>query len=280
MSIARLFCKSEKSIDFRPDLLYNILVELFYSLEAFMKKILCIFLALLLAASFAACSKKKDAEDDLSKYLQDEEVVEKVKLENGDLFYIDTVDTTTVIVTGYEGSQELHALTIPETLAGKRVIGIGDEAFYYCNTITSVAIPETVTSIGSYAFAGCSFLASLDLPSTVRTLGVGAFYGCERLSSLTFEPGYSLGLSLAEIPEACFYDCTALTEVTVPSHIEAVGKAAFFGCSNLATLVVEEGVLEIRAQAFQNLSKLTSVTLPDGITCDPLAFAGTPWGTK
>ena len=243
-----------------------------------MKKILCILMALLLVVSFAACSKKKDAEDDLSKYLQDEEVVEKVKFENGDVFYIDTVDTTTVIVTGYEGSPELHALSIPETLAGKRVIGIGTQAFYYCNTITSLSIPETVTSIGDYAFAGCSFLTAIDLPATVRTLGYGAFYGCERLASLSFEPSYSLGLSLEEIPEACFWGCAALTEVTIPAHIEVVGKAAFFGCSNLTTLVVEEGVKEIRAQAFQNLSKLTSVTLPDGIVCDPLAFAGTPWG--
>lgn len=238
-----------------------------------MKKILCILMALLLAASFAACSKKKDVEDDLSKYLQDEEVVEKVKFESGDVFYIDTVDTTTVIVKGYEGSPELHALTIPATLAGKRVIGIGEKAFYYCNTITSVEIPDSVTSIGAYAFAGCSFLETLTLPTSVKTIGEHAFYGCERLASLTIPAG-----ALAEIPEACFWGCEKLTSVTIPGNVKVVGKGAFFACENLATLVVENGVEEIRAQAFQNLSKLASVTLPDGITCDPLAFAGTPWG--
>lgn len=238
-----------------------------------MKKILCILLALLLAASFAACSKKKDAEDDLSQYLQDEEIVEKVKFENGDVFYIDTVDTMTVIVTGYEGSQELHALTIPDTLAGKRVIGIGDEALYYCNTITSVEIPNTVTLIGTYAFAGCSFLEQTAIPASVKTIGNGAFYSCEKLATLTISAG-----ALEEIPEACFWGCASLSSVTIPGNVKVVGKGAFFGCENLATLVVQDGVEEIRAQAFQNLTKLASVTLPAGITCDPLAFAGTPWG--
>ena len=88
-----------------------------------MKKFLCVLLVLLLTLSFAACSKKDDEEDDLSKYLQNEEVVEQVKLANGDVFYLETVDTTTIIITGYSSSHELHSLSIPDTLVGKRVIG-------------------------------------------------------------------------------------------------------------------------------------------------------------
>ena len=240
-----------------------------------MKKILCILMVLLLVASFAACSKKGDAEDDLSKYLQDEEVVDKVKTDGGDLFYIDSVDTTTVIVTGYEGSHELHEVTIPDTLAGKKVIGIGDRAFYYCNTITAVKLPATLTSIGTYAFAGCSFLSSVTIPASVKTIGNGAFYGCERLVDLTLEAG-----DLTEISEACFWGCSSLTSVEIPGSVKTVGKGAFFACASLETLVVNEGVEEIRDQAFQNLAKLANVTLPETTECAPLAFAGTAWGER
>ena len=237
-----------------------------------MKKILCILMVLLLVASIAACSKKSDAEDDLSKYLQDEEVVDKVKTDSGDLFYIDSVDTTTVIVTGYEGTHELHEVTIPDTLAGKKVIGIAEKAFYYCNTVTAVELPSTLTSIGTYAFAGCSFLASVTIPASVQTIGDGAFYGCEGLATLTIAEG-----DLEEIPEACFWGCASLTAVEIPGSVKTIGKGAFFACENLETLVVNEGVETIRDQAFQNLAKLANVTRPDSTAVAPLAFSGTAW---
>lgn len=244
-----------------------------------MKKLLCVLLVLTLALSFAACSKKDEAEDDLSKYLQDEEVVEKIKLDNGDVFYLESVDTTTLIITKYESSHELHALTIPDTLVGKKVIGIGAQAFYYCNSLTSVTIPSTVTTIGNYAFAGCSFLESVEIPTSVKTLGTGAFYGCGRLTALSFAADPTRAGGLSDIPDACFWGCSALAEVTIPSYVNLIGKGAFFGCTNLTTLVIEdsETPIEIRDQAFQNLTKLTNVTLPMNAIFTPLSFAGTPF---
>ena len=231
-------------------------------------------MAILLTAAFAACSKK-EAEDDLSKYLQEEEIVEKVKLANGDVFYIDPVDTTTVIVTRYEGSHELHAVSIPDKLAGKRVVGIGDQAFYYCNNVTAVEIPSTVTSIGRLVFSGCSFLEGISLPASVKTIGDGAFYECTSLAELTFaEDG-----ALEEIPDTCFWGCTALKSVTIPSYVNRIGKGAFYGCKNLSTLTVEdsETPIEIKDQAFQNLENLKTVYLPENAVYTSLSFAGTAW---
>src|SRR5574344_1218517 len=44
------------------------------------------------------------------------------------------------------------ALAIPATLGGYPVTSIGDYAFFACNMLTAVTIPENVTSIGAYAF--------------------------------------------------------------------------------------------------------------------------------
>lgn len=37
-----------------------------------------------------------------------------------------------------------------------KVVSIGYNAFYGCNGLTSVTIPNSVTSIGKYAFYGCN----------------------------------------------------------------------------------------------------------------------------
>ena len=41
------------------------------------------------------------------------------------------------------------------------VTSIGDFAFNYCFTLTSITIPDSVTSIGNYAFENCRKLTSI-----------------------------------------------------------------------------------------------------------------------
>ena len=49
-------------------------------------------------------------------------------------------------------------IIIPDTYKGLPVTSIGDNAFQYCDSLTSVVIPDSVTSIGDYAFYICSKL--------------------------------------------------------------------------------------------------------------------------
>ena len=67
------------------------------------------------------------------------------------------------------------------------VTSIGDGAFQYCSSITSITIPNSVTSIGHQAFADCSSLTSITIPNSVTSIGGSAFWGCSALTSITFE---------------------------------------------------------------------------------------------
>ena len=53
----------------------------------------------------------------------------------------------------------------------KGVTSIGDHAFGYCGSLTSVTIPDSVTSIGSLAFDGCKKLRSVTIPANCEVGG-------------------------------------------------------------------------------------------------------------
>ena len=59
-------------------------------------------------------------------------------LQSGDFTYeINSPDTNTVTITGYTGDG--GAVVIPSTIDSKDVTTIGTNAFYYCDTMTSVS---------------------------------------------------------------------------------------------------------------------------------------------
>ena len=55
------------------------------------------------------------------------------------------------------------------------VTTIGDYAFYGCENVTSVTLPDTVTQIGKLAFYGCKNLRTLTIPDSVLTVEDYAF---------------------------------------------------------------------------------------------------------
>ena len=176
------------------------------------------------------------------------------------------------------------------------VTAIGDDAFYKCDGLTSVTIPESVTSIGSYAFYYCTGLTSVTIPEGVTTIGDWAFEGCDGLTSVTISEG------VTSIGEYAFRFCSGLTSVTIPESVTSIGSYAFRSCSGLTGIEVaenntnyssEEGVLfnkdktkliqypignsrisysipegvtTIGNSAFRGCSGLTSVVIPEGVT--------------
>ncbi len=70
-----------------------------------------------------------------------------------------TVDVTFTGETYYEVDEYSGDVVIPQTVnygnTDFKVVGIGHFAFYNCEGLTSVTIPNSVTSIGNYAFYDC-----------------------------------------------------------------------------------------------------------------------------
>ena len=70
------------------------------------------------------------------------------------------------------------------TIIPNSVTRIGDYAFSYCSSLTSMTIHNSVTSIGDKAFAWCEGLTSIIIPNSVTSIGEEAFFGCDALKSI------------------------------------------------------------------------------------------------
>lgn len=102
---------------------------------------------------------------------------------------------------------DVPTVDIPREYDGKPVTSIGNYAFYNCESLESVIIPNTVTSIGNYAFYCCESLKSVTIGNGVTSIGKRAFWGCESLKSVTIPN------SVTNIGDWAFYNCRSLESV-------------------------------------------------------------------
>ena len=217
-----------------------------------------------------------------------------------DLEYTLSDDGTYYTVTGI-GSCKENNIYIPEKYNGLPVKAIGDYAFAYCSSVTSITIPDGVTYIGKESFSYCSItsiqlpdslttigmraflccsIKSLTVPASVTSMGVGAFVYCPSLEDATVYSSLSeyafdgcvelesvtLGDSVAYISNNAFYKCAALKSITIPDSVSFIGASAFDGCTSLASVTIGNRVSSIGDSAFSGCRELKSIVIPDRVT--------------
>ena len=90
-----------------------------------------------------------------------------------------------------------HLIEAKETINGGYIIKYGtktiaDSAFSYCESLTSVTIPDSVTYIGNSAFRTCTSLTSVTIPDSVTSICDSAFRDCTSLTSITIPNGVTI----------------------------------------------------------------------------------------
>ena len=170
-------------------------------------------------------------------YLNDINIETIYMIPNNDFMF--SVSGNYATITSYNGLDT--ELEIPKYMIdGKnyyKVTSIGSRAFYECNSLINIVIPESVTSIGDGAFLGCSSLTSILIPEGVASIGYQAFLGCSSLISITLPD------TLTSIGYESFRNCSSLTSIVIPESVTSIGSGAFYNCSSLED-VYYKGTIE------------------------------------
>ena len=164
---------------------------------------------------------------------------------------------------------------------------IYEEAFRYCEYLSSVTIPNSVTNIDGFAFYGCRSLNTIAIPDTVTSIGRSTFEGCTLLPYSEYDNGYYLGnqnnpylylikakkdITSCNINSNCKYiysyafaNCTSLTSITIPNGITSIGDWTFNGCTSLNNVTIPNSVTNIGSGTFNNCKALTIIEIPNSV---------------
>ena len=178
---------------------------------------------------------------------------------SGLLYNVTSFDEGICTISGIGSCMDTD-IVIPVELDGFKVTGIAQGAFWGCDNINSVVIPDGVIEIEKSAFLSCRNLTSITIPDTVTKIGESVFSGCWSLTDVIIPVG------VTSVSESLFSACTSLTSVIVPDTVTSIGKYAFSGCYNLNNIAIPIGVTEIGDEAFNGCGSLTHITIPDAVT--------------
>lgn len=281
----------------------TVILDQFKRLERrnIMKRILFVFLALLIALAIVSCDLTTPQEPD---------------------FYVPTPGTSTTSTTRPQGSSHTHAygdwvvvknatstetglmertcscgaketkvievsqneleFALVENGSAYEVVGIGTvEA-------ENIVVPseynnKPVIGIGNGAFYRVGkIIKTVTLPNTIQYIGYDAFRDCTWLESINLPSSLtsmgtrafygckrlkeiSIPESLSVIEDNTFYQCEQLEKVTLHENITSIGEETFSGCISLKSIDLTSKITSLKYSVFEGCTALETVVLPDSL---------------
>ena len=138
---------------------------------------------------------------------------------------------------------------------------IGPGCFCNCESLKTVALPESVVTIGINAFNRCIALEAIVLPKKLVTIQGGAFAFCASLTAVTLPPG------VKSIYDSAFWGCKALQSIVLPSSLTTLTDHVFHGCSLLKSVTFTEpaSLKKMGGYNWMYNSNLECVELPSSL---------------
>ncbi len=206
------------------------------------------------------------------------------------------VDGKAYIFSGQ--SEDGTTLTIPQSIDGYEVAGIGTEGAFYSgsldapsviilegvrrisdggfnySTMGSITLPETLESIGKDAFSGCEALITIRIPAATKEIAPGAFLDCPALTSIDVDGGNPVYYSEKGVLFSREGGSVSLhsyplgkkdKSYQVPKDVTAVLAYAFYYNQSLTSVKMPDTLTSIGDEAFNRCSSLSKLALPKNL---------------
>ncbi len=139
------------------------------------------------------------------------------------------------------------------------------------NVITGVSAGETyistTTDEGEIRYSVKVNAVVPDVLTYEITGGKVTITGCDKNASGELViPGTIEGCPVTSIGETAFFECTRLTDITIPDSVVSIGSWAFENCNSLTSITIPDSVTSINNFAFQSCYALSSITVEEGNT--------------
>ena len=161
----------------------------------------------------------------------------------------------------------LPALLMPVSVAAYdfEVDGIfyninGNEATVTYETMNYNSYTGEVTIPKTVAYDGKTY--------SVTTIGEYSFYNCTSLTNVTIPN------SVTVICWGAFEGCSGLTNINIPNSVTTILNSAFSGCSGLTHINIPYSVTIIGDDVFSNCTGLTSIYIPASVDYIGVSFNG------
>ncbi|MBR3438445.1 MAG: leucine-rich repeat protein, partial [Clostridia bacterium] len=249
------------------------------------------------AASYRACISERISDDSLLTDKDANTVYTNagISLRNNTVFGTFTcykvVGYTGVTVTAYRNANNEEDFIRPVYYTEKT---ISDYAFYGCENLTNIEIPQFVGSIGEGAFRNCDGLTDITIPNSVSDIGDSAFdsanittvfydgseeqwdqieIGSNNDSLLNADFVFNYGsikifTYVINDGEVTITDCdkSADGDLVIPETIKGcpvtkIGSSAFSGCKALTGVTIPAGVTSISGNAFAGCKGLERISV-------------------
>lgn len=138
---------------------------------------------------------------------------------------------------------------------------IHSTAFYECETLKRVIMPDTVDIIDNFAFQKCTNLETVVFSKNLTNMEAYVFAGCKNLKHV------ELPDSLSAIGNFAFDKCVSLRTITIPRSVSRILPKAFNKCTNLRSIEFESLNTELLPHAFKDCTSIRTIKFPN-ITID------------
>ncbi|MBQ7471880.1 MAG: leucine-rich repeat protein, partial [Prevotella sp.] len=161
---------------------------------------------------------------------------------------------TTIGEEAFAFNGTFTSITLPSN-----VTTIGQGAFNLATALETVLLPDGLLTIGEKAFRKCYAIKSISLPAQLKTIGSLAFENCEHLESVT------LPASVTSLGARTFCDCTALKDITLSPSLTDWGEYSFTYCTVLEEVNIPEGITSVPAGTFYQCYEIKKISLPSSL---------------